>query len=146
MAAGRIAEDEAVARAAAAGESGRWERTTEETGDGANAYDVVIDEDHFAEDYGFFADLRRPAARERGKHIARWDPARVLAECAAKRRIVEAHQSTSGAYTDETPETAVCCSECGSPLDNPVPWPCPTLRLVALPYASHSDYRKEWAP
>ncbi|MEU4578956.1 DUF6221 family protein [Nonomuraea sp. NPDC023979] len=25
-------------------------------------------------------------------------------------------------------------------------WPCLTMRLLALPYASHHDYRKEWRP
>lgn len=24
--------------------------------------------------------------------------------------------------------------------------PCPTLRMLALPYADHPDYRQEWRP
>src|SRR4029077_919260 len=35
------------------------------------------------------ASLRNPRVQD---HIARWDPARVLAECEAKRRIVEQWQ------------------------------------------------------
>lgn len=68
-------------------------------------------------------------------HIARHDPARVLAECEAKRRIVEEHRLDQ--YGDR-----IACSPCGF-------WPsadggCPTLRLLALPYASHPDYDEAW--
>jgi hypothetical protein len=51
--------------------------------------------------------------------IARWDPARVLAECAAKRRIVEMYAGQHGQ-----------------------PY---VLHFLALPYADHPDYRQEWA-
>jgi hypothetical protein len=56
------------------------------------------------------------------RHMERWDPKRVLAEVAAKRRIVElwSHSIGSG-------------GEC-------------TLRALALPYANYPDYRPEWAP
>lgn len=27
-----------------------------------------------------------------------------------------------------------------------VQWPCPTIRLHALPYFNHPDYREEWQP
>jgi hypothetical protein len=59
-------------------------------------------------------------------HIARWDPARVLAECEAKRRIVELHG---------------CYHSCRS---SDYAGDCPTMDLVALPYASHPEYREEW--
>jgi hypothetical protein len=62
-------------------------------------------------------------------HIARWDPARVLAECEAKRRIVEL-------VLDRPIRDHGDC-KCES---------CWTLRLVALPYADHPDYRAEWKP
>lgn len=69
--------------------------------------------------------------------------ARVLAECEAKRRIVELH----GAYP--TPQamtygTITACQECGSVDDSPVEWPCPTLRHLASIYADHPDFREEW--
>ena len=72
------------------------------------------------------------------RHIARWDPARVLAECEAKRRIVE-HHSSSG---DDWPLCAIC-TEVGPDAQG---WPCLTLLLLALPYSDHGDYREEWRP
>ena len=68
-------------------------------------------------------------------HIVRWDPARVLADMQAKRRIVALHSDPHG----------------GDPSCSSIDYPenaedCETLRLLALPYASHPDYRPEWAP
>lgn len=69
-------------------------------------------------------------------HVFRHDPARVLAEVDAKRRIVEEHSPHPEVYGD------YCPSEDGRyRLDH-----CPTLRLLALPYAEHDDYREEWRP
>ena len=48
------------------------------------------------------------------------DPARVLAECEAKRRIVEVYQQGEV-------------------------WPVLTLRAIAHPYRDHPDYDPEWA-
>lgn len=53
-------------------------------------------------------------------HITRFDPARVLAEVEAKRRIIE--------HEDHWAE------------DDRV------LHLLALPYREHPDYRPAWAP
>lgn len=76
-------------------------------------------------------------------HIVRHDPARVLAEVDAKRRIVDWHerQCTCDPCTadgDELPNTERSDGGFGDD--------CPTLRLLALPYADHPDYRSEWAP
>jgi len=115
----RIAEDEAVARAA---HEGPWEReddqvrmalipATSQTRVRANEWlcDSISDAD--------------------AEHIARYDPPRVLAECEAKRRIVEA-------AADYSPEL-----EHG---DNGE-WAFGiVLRLLALPYVEHPDFREEW--
>lgn len=70
-------------------------------------------------------------------HIQEWGPARVLAECAAKRTILALHPAPM--QTDEDPlfpiEPATC--RCGSRL------PCSTLRALAAVYADHPDYPKE---
>lgn len=58
---------------------------------------------------------------------------RVLAECEAKRRIVELH---------EPGVDSPCVSECYSG-DN---HGCETLKTLALPYADHAAYREEWKP
>lgn len=62
-------------------------------------------------------------------HIARHDPARVLAECEAKRRIVN----------DLRPEGRRIASV--RPL-----WRMhdDILAALALPYADHPDWREEW--
>lgn len=87
-------------------------------------------------------------ARERD-HIVRHDPARVLAEVDAKRRIVKLHgratlRAGGGA---QYYATATVCRSCEPNHQFPEQsWPCPTLRLLALPYAGHEAYREEWRP
>lgn len=61
------------------------------------------------------------------------------AEVDAKRRIIELHH----AVTDGTGETS--CGACWKPRQlYPAAWPCETLRLLALPYASHPSYDEGW--
>ncbi len=57
-------------------------------------------------------------------HIAHWDPVRVLAECDAKRRIVEQVEDVKWTGSYAVRDTV--------------------LRLLALSYAGHPDYREEW--
>jgi hypothetical protein len=73
------------------------------------------------------------ASDEDRAHIARHDPARVLAECEAKRRIVERHY--------EVPASDIMWSSCPVCRET---WPCPDLRALASVYADHADYREEW--
>lgn len=67
------------------------------------------------------ADVADPAA---ALHYA---PDRVLAECEAKRRIVERHSGCDEVSYGDTST-------------------CPDARDLALPYADHPDYRPEWKP
>lgn len=53
-------------------------------------------------------------------HVAKWNPARVLAECEAKRRIIDL---VVGAYAGYA-----------------------VLPVLALPYATRPGYREEWKP
>jgi len=74
------------------------------------------------------------------RHIAAWDPARVLAECEAKRQILEYHEPETlpdGIPTYDPPR----CDSCTN-----CELPCPTLRLLAVPYADRAGYREEWRP
>ncbi len=76
------------------------------------------------------------------EHIARHDPARVLREVEANRRILNRHQLGSW-HSHVLDVDVVTCQACGT-LDDE--WPCPDLRLLALPYADHPDFRPEWKP
>ena len=120
----RIAEDEEAAWGTA-----HWDHMPADTFDNhldnlAGGYSdqpwVVYDEEG------------QPIAREVGcadaVHISRHDPARVLAECKAKRRIVE--------MADLAHERRL---ETDSALFL-------VLRYLALPYADHPDYDPAWRP
>ncbi|MEU4967752.1 DUF6221 family protein [Streptomyces smyrnaeus] len=82
-----------------------------------------------------------------GAHIARHDPARVLAEVEAKRRIVDVHHVVGGWQDEDLNDHGPGCEECGhsEEYSDRGGW-CETLRLLALPYAAHPDYREEWRP
>lgn len=69
-------------------------------------------------------------------HIARHDPARVLAEVDAKRRIL------AEVYPEVAKAEELIQEEwhSGGNADGDL------LRLLALPYADHPDYRQEWRP
>ncbi|MEV6790890.1 DUF6221 family protein [Streptomyces sp. NPDC051320] len=69
-------------------------------------------------------------------HAARHDPARVLAEIEAKRRIVDAYAEVADNDIDEPYEYAYgWANGLGA-----------AVRLLALPYADHPEYREEWRP
>lgn len=77
-------------------------------------------------------------------HVVHQDPARVLAECAAKRRLVLACRDTR-------PDLRVLGAR-PEGLDFPLPptdqhqLAALTLALLALPYAAHPDCRAAWRP
>ncbi len=65
-------------------------------------------------------------------------PARVLAEVEAKRQIV----TTYAAHDDEPMSSDAGFHNCGdSCVYSAMDW---TLRVLALPYASHADYDEAW--
>jgi hypothetical protein len=94
----RVAEDEAVARAAR----------------GSGVHDD------------------RPVVKE---WIGLANPERMLVWSDARRRIVGLHHNPRA-----LPDGPDLCLGCGHPE------PCPTLRLMALPFADHPDYREDWRP
>jgi len=70
---------------------------------------------------------------------------RVLAECEAKRRIVEDADTYVGEFENEdwrTNDTFTAGRVAGRARS----WRDDTLRLLALPYADHSDYEEGWRP
>lgn len=79
-------------------------------------------------------------------HVARHDPARVVAEVEAKRRILVRHHPSKMA-----PWAPAGCEGCGTEGDGDDPITehideCPELRDLAVVYADHPDYRQEWSP
>jgi len=110
----RIAEDEAAARKAG---GKRWQRF--QTG-GVELIDAEQIGSAFADTVCF--DEGSPSEAQ-AEHIVRHDPARVLAECEAKQRIVETHD---------------CWADvCG--------WPCGVLAPLAAVFSAHPDYRADWS-
>ena len=76
---------------------------------------------------------------EIARHAVEHDPARVLREIDAKRRIAELHEP---ADTDQA--DGPVCMTCDVLRGVEPAYPCRTLRLLALPYADRPGYRDEW--
>jgi hypothetical protein len=87
--------------------------------------DRIAEDEAVAREVGAY--LLRSSQPESIAHADRWHPARVLAECAAKRRIV---------------------AECATQIEDEVTSGAITgirvLRLLALPYADHDGYDPSW--
>jgi hypothetical protein len=78
------------------------------------------------------------------EHAARWDPTHVLAEVAAKRRILDLHHGSNDG------DCTICVvpewgypSHGGSP---PARYPCDTVRALLAPYADRPGYDPEREP
>lgn len=153
----RVAEDEAAARAAIDPErpGTHWQWVTNETdtvvehGDlreAMNHQDVslrTVEEFPTKSGVGdlpaFLVSPVEEMEPGAGEHIARHDPARVLAECAAKRAIIELHFECRWASVPSG------CSVCRTLSSIPDTYPCRTVSHLATVYADHPDYRQEWA-
>lgn len=116
----RLDEDEQAAKAAT---SGRW---------------MALDGGVMAlEDESWpVTSTETECERDDRVHIARWDPARVLAEVQAKRRIIERHHEVIWTEWHDVRETA--CGHCSQPGGRRVAWPCPDVLDIAEVYG--------WAP
>ncbi len=112
----RIAEDEAAARAALT-----WQRA--DPADRWTEADGALYDGQGHNMAGFVGDDVAP-------HIARWDPARVLAECEAKRRFVRNAQAWDNTSGDNAQQVARELLR--------------MMRLLAVPYADRPGYREEW--
>lgn len=140
----RVAEDEEVARAAIdadspdrRGQRWVWQRVEEDA-----SFSWLRSVEEFpttsgvgplpAFPLGYDTKVYEPTSAM--PHIARHDPARVLAECAAKRAIVALHRGGHECSTyDKSGEVDNCTWVPDG--DN-----CSTLRLLAQPHADHPDY------
>ncbi len=115
----RVAEDEAVARAASVGTHWTWDDRQEAMySDSPTTYghECIID-----------TEGANPPGPEPGAHIARHDPARVLAQCAAIRAVVdrvryEFERQTNGWHTAQK-----------------------ILGDIASIWSEHPEFQQEWA-
>ncbi len=85
-------------------------------------------------------------------HFAHWDPARVIAECEAKQRLLDLHPTYAqepyrieGGQMYYPPDPYYCDCQCPDGIIQGHE-PCPTKRFLALPYVNDRDYREEWRP
>lgn len=124
--------DERAARAMAAAECVDGAAWT--AGDPDLAEDVTTAEGSRPVAVGPYESTLRWELRE---FIADNDPARVLAEVQAKRRIVEGYErklENRRAHPDDLASAGALLALHG------------TVKLLALPYADHPSYRPEWRP
>ncbi|MGW4670107.1 DUF6221 family protein [Streptomyces sp. NPDC004324] len=73
--------------------------------------------------------------------IAKHDPARVLREVEAKRRIAELHKPYDLDARDRS-GPMIGCTEC---VHDDTIYPCTTLRLLATVYQDRPGYQEGWA-
>lgn len=106
----RITEDEELANAALNGRHGKHETDW---------------------DYGgYVLGAERDATPKQDEFITTWWPARVLAECAAKRKIITEHSPVDPCDAHDAEFKTVTCD---------------TIRTLAAVYKDHPDYQEEWA-
>jgi hypothetical protein len=126
----RLDDDEKLARAAS---PGPWH--VDEDSDEILAVDGIVVAEGFA--------LSGRQLRATIQHIARHDPARVLAEVDTRRRILGLHAPRG------RDDGCVICDagngSCGC-MGGDWEYPCDTVKLLALTFADHPDYRDEWRP
>lgn len=132
----RLGEDEAVAREAADSESfegGNASWCPGWLGTGIRHLVRNVDVECYEPGHEDDPALCGRPARYAGTHIARHDPARVLVECEAGRRIVEQLWD----YVAAPDPTS------SDPSGTQALW---IVKQLALPYAGHESYREEWKP
>ncbi len=107
--------------------------------DGENGWSMVAAVERDARDQKLWGGIWNPAD---AAFIAANDPASVLARIAADRQILALHQPLR---LDFDPITG--CSTCSHRNDweeLQVPYPCPTVRLLAQPQADRPGFEEAW--
>lgn len=133
--AARLDEDEAVAKACGVGIRDTWHTIEWYDGQFEDGLTVSVDVHGLA---GTPITSRGVLLRADGVHIARHDPARVLAEVAAKRAIVAEYEAR-----DKDADLML-----GPDVLRQREWSGLRLavHLLATAYASHPDYDQSWRP
>ena len=102
----------------------------------------IAEDEAVASRAGSFAPWSEPFQTDNYGHLT-VQPDRVLAECEAKRRIVEWHKPLPGlgGYAANCAGCWEDGGEDGAPL-----YPCRNIRWLAAVYADHEDYDESWRP
>lgn len=147
---GQLDDEQRAAEDAAGHRDGRWKasRSADDYLHSDGPRVNVGDDFHWAktvnagvwlcDDLDDDCEYMRETWMRQAQHIARWDPERVLAEVAAKRNLIALHTGDGHACIKESIGYTVV----GWYAD---PEPCPTLQLLAAPYADHEDYDPAWS-
>lgn len=139
----RFAEREALARAAIRDNTVRYGRP--QTDDGCWSTSGYAHEAARVEGIGIDIYDEGGHTEEQAAHIAANDPAWVLAGCEAKRGIVELHTRDHECTAPGDGYAGVFAGDGSLAREfDTDDKSCPTLRLLALPYADHPDFRPEW--
>lgn len=85
--------------------------------------------------YQMVADVPAGVAR----HVARHDPARVLAEVDAKRRVLDEYEASAAASGEADEDGYEYADGWAFALQR-------VVQILALPYADHPNYREAWRP
>jgi hypothetical protein len=112
---------------------------------------ACLDEDERAAQaaYDEASDYRVLGSRLAEEHFVLWKPDRVLAEVATKRAILELH--TENTEWNGTSGPAICSTCVTFDTDDyyeahrEINFPCPTVHLLAEPFAGRPGWREEWA-
>ena len=143
----RIAEDWETARASAEKNGPTWSTAELSGGTRVNGSVDGGNPRSYSGDYELWDDEGALGMfEETATHVVRWHPARVLAECEARRRIVEEARAAAEEHK-RAAWAAPVVATLGRALrqgEDQAWWQA--LCLLALPYADHPDYREEWRP
>ncbi|MEU4385699.1 DUF6221 family protein [Promicromonospora sp. NPDC023805] len=131
----RIAEDEAAAQAALdyAPDSGLWEFDED--------LEAIVARTPTGDVVTVRGGIDIEEVRIDSRHMARWSPVRALAECAAKRTIVEAFEEL-GKFLTQSPDSGDGVEATG--VRDLFAGLMIAVKAHAEVYADHSDYRAEW--
>ena len=135
----RLDDDEQVARAAG-GPVWRYAQLRDDPDGRPGGYALTLGDDRPIVDIGFMDDdAMLPAESE---HIARHDPARVLADVEAKRKLIKRYELAVDITENHTSITPFLRGQ-----DDGYTQACMDLiRAAAEVYADHSDYDESWRP
>jgi hypothetical protein len=139
--AARLDELEALARRAIESDLNQW---------GVSGFEIrYVSPDSLRGD-GLGASVAMTVSAKPAAHIAQHDPAYVLADVAAKRKIIEHHKLVPGehryrgrpAMNPKDPRGCNVCHEHDGIVISA--GPCLTLRLLVQPFSEHPDFSPEW--